>query len=102
MKKKIAILFFILISINTTIHATTEEVLTSQSETLNIKQFVSEADKYTKDIFEDIDINTLLNDAIKGEINNSNIISKIIGIFGKEIKQTIGIIRKYNSDNRCT
>ncbi len=100
--KKIATIFLIFIAICTTTLATQEEILSSQSETLNIKQFVSEADKYTKEVFEDIDMNTLLNDAIKGKINNSNIITKIIGVFSKEVKQTIAIIRKYYSYNCYT
>ena len=66
----------------------------SQSETLNIKEFVSQANNYTSDIFEGMDIGTVLNDAIKGKIDNQTIFSKIVSLFGKEIKDTIKIIRK--------
>ena len=48
--------------------ATTEEILTSQYETLNIKGFVKQADKYTDEVFKEIKMEELLNDSIKGKI----------------------------------
>lgn len=89
-------------TISQTTLATQEDILSSQTESLNIKQFVEEADKYTKEAFDDLDINTLLNDAIKGKIDNSSILNKIIGLLGKEVKQTIGIIRKHYYNNSYT
>lgn len=97
--KRILLIFFIFISISNVTSATQEEILQTQSETLNIKGFVSEANKYTEKIFGDTDANTLLNSAIKGKIDNSSIISKIIGLFGKELRESITVIRKYYSNN---
>lgn len=92
--KKICILFIFLILLlpTTTSLATQEEILDSQSETLNIKGFVSEANKYTKEVFEDIEVDELLQDAIKGNIDNKTLFQKVINLFGKEIKDTIRII----------
>lgn len=89
----IIIIFFSVISIFNTSMATEEEILQSQSETLDISGFIEEADKYTKKVFSDIDTSSLLNNAIKGDIDNKTIISKILNLFGKEIKSTIKIIR---------
>ena len=72
--------------------ATTEEILTSQYETLNIKGFVKQADKYTDEVFKEIKMEELLNDSIKGKINNKTIFNEIINLFGKEIKETIKVI----------
>ena len=92
---KIIIIFLLISSLSNISLATQETVLERQSETLNIKVFVEEANKYTEDVFTGIDTNDLMNDAIKGEIDNKTLIDKILNIFGKEIKQTLRIIRKY-------
>lgn len=91
--KRILIIFFILISISSVTLATQEEILQTQSETLNIKEFVSEANKYTEEVFGNTNANVLLNNAIKGKIDNSGIINKIIGLLGNEVKEAITVIR---------
>lgn len=100
--KRILMIFFILITVSNVTLATQEEILQTQSETLNIKGFVSEANKYTEEVFGNTDVNTLLNNAIKGNIDNSGIISKIVGLFGKELKEAITVIRKYYCNNYST
>lgn len=95
--KIILITFIVLTSISNISLASQEEILESQSETLNIKEFVSEANKYTEEVFSDIDVGDLMDDAIKGNIDNKTIISKILSLFGKEIRETIKIIRKYSN-----
>lgn len=89
MLRRILYIFLITTLINTNIYATDSSIMESQQESLNIKGFVSEANKYTKEVFEGISINELLNDAIKGKINNKSIINSIINLVGKEISQTI-------------
>lgn len=95
--KIILITFIVLTSISNISLASQEEILESQSETLNIKEFVSEANKYTEEVFSGIDVGDLMDDAIKGNIDNKTIISKILSLFGKEIRETIKIIRKYSN-----
>ncbi len=92
---KILILLIAFFLMTNPCYASQEEILQSQSEMLNIKDFVSQANQYTKDVFQDMDIGKLLNDAIIGKIDNQTVFSRIINLFGKEITQTIKIIRKY-------
>lgn len=91
--RKMVIIFLFIICISNVSLGTQEEILKSQSESLNIKGFIEEANKYTKDTFSGVDVNDLMNDAIKGNINNKTLISKIIGLFGNEIGQTLKIVR---------
>lgn len=95
--KKIVIVFFFFLSVSNISIATQEEIIQSQSETLNIKGFVAEANKYTKEVFSDIDAENLLSNAIRGEIDNKKIIDNVLNIFGKEVKGTLKICRKYYS-----
>ena len=70
----------------------TDEIISSQMETLNISSFVKEGQAYTKEVFPDININSLLNSAIKGEIDNKGIINSLLLLFGKEIVNTFSLI----------
>ena len=94
MKKRfiILILFIIFLSLGPPSYGTTEDILQSQSETLNIKGFVEQANKYTTEVFDGIDAGSLLKDAIAGKIDNQTVFSIIINQFGKEITETIEII----------
>ena len=88
MKKLIIIICFLIFTQNYC-YATQEEIISSQKDDLNISSFIDEAKEYTRDIFPDIDMDNLLSDAIKGEINNEKIFGNILNLFGKEIKSTI-------------
>lgn len=48
------------------------------------------------EVFSGINLNDLMSDAIKGNIDNKTIFSKIINLFGKEVRETITIVRKYH------
>ena len=70
MKKIISFLimfiaFIFILSINT--YATNEEMLEEQQEEFGIGNFLDSAKEYTGDFFEDVDINTILENAIKGD-----------------------------------
>ena len=88
MKKLIIVICFIIFTQNYC-YAIQEEIIASQKDDLNISSFIDEAKEYTKNIFPDIDMDNLLSDAIKGEINNGKIFGNILNLFGKEIKSTI-------------
>lgn len=101
MKKIITIIMCIcMIFWITNVYATneiqdTDEIINSQKSSLNIGGFLKEAEKYTKEVFEDTDYNELLNSAIKGDIDNSKLGKSILNILGKETFssiRTIGII----------
>ena len=68
------------------------DIIESQKDTLNIGAFIKEANKYTKDVFSDIEVEELLNSAIKGDIQNGKIIKNIWKIFGSEIINSISVI----------
>lgn len=63
-----------------------ENTMEEQQETFGINSFIDNSKKYTGEFFEDIDINEILNSAIKGEIDNSNIYKKILNLLGTEVQ----------------
>lgn len=69
----------------------TEDILQSQQDALNINSFIEEADKYTEDIYADIDMGELFSSAITGDIDNETIIKSIL----KAIRRRG--LRRYNS-----
>ena len=80
------ILFLIFIpSICTATETTSQDVLQSQQEELNISSFIKEAQKYTQNTFKDIDVNELFTSAITGKIDNDTLIKSIVSLVGKEV-----------------
>ena len=68
--------------------STDEEMINSQKETFGISSFIENANKYTGEFFEGIDINSMLNSAIKGNIDNKTIYKNNKSI-RKEVKTGI-------------
>ena len=61
----------------------------SQQEIFGINSFIENSKKYTGEFFSDVNINDILNSAIQGKIDNSNIYKKILNLLGSEIKTGI-------------
>ena len=91
MKKKLTILIviFILIFIPNNSQAlensektdlNEDDIISSQKASLDIGGFISQAQKYTEDVFQDTDYNELLNSAIKGDIDNEKFGKSILNI----------------------
>lgn len=55
-----------------------EEILKTQQDNLDISSFIEEADKYTKDVYKDIDMGELFSAAITGNIDNETIFRSIL------------------------
>lgn len=91
MCKKIIIIFFIIIIFPGTVQAT-DAIIESQLDALNLSSFIEEGEKYTKDVFEDVDIGELLETAISGDIDTKTIYSNILSLLGEEIVSSITII----------
>lgn len=91
MLKKILIIFFICMCIPVFVYCT-DNILETQQEGLNIKEFVTQANKYTEEVFKDIDFSDFLNDAIKGDINNEKIVKGIFSLLGEEVIDTIRVM----------
>lgn len=78
MKKAILITFLaIMLFIPNIVYSTeTDEIIKEQEETLGIGSFIKEAEKYTTDNFEDIDMSTLYKDALSGKMNKQGIVKR--------------------------
>ena len=73
MKRIIYILIIVLLFLHFTMPtaiADEEETLKEQQEEFGINEFIEQADEYSGEFFEDIDINQILENAIKGEVDN--------------------------------
>jgi len=99
--KKFLLICVLCIFFTNTIYAT-DAVIESQLEALDLSAFIKEGESYTKEIFPDIDINELLNSALKGEIDNKYLYSGILSILGKEVMSSITLMRKYIDNSCCT
>lgn len=80
----------------------TEEIIEEQMESLNISSFIEEGEKYTKEIFPDIEISELLSDALTGNIDNEGLYKNILSLLGNEVKSTLTLLRWNLSNNRYT
>lgn len=93
--KKLITIFAILICIFSTsisIADTEDEVINSQMDSFNISSFIDEANKYSNDILKDIDIQGLLNNAIKGELDTNQLLKNIFPLLGTEIKEALKVM----------
>lgn len=90
MKKKIFLILFTFITllISTVSYSADLETNTilEQGESFGINSFIENSKEYTGEFFEDIDINEILNSAIKGEIDNTTIYQKILSLLGTEVQ----------------
>lgn len=89
MKKLIIIIFTLLITISGYSYAE-DTILEEQKSMIGISDFIKEANRYSNENFGDM--NDILNQAIKGEVDNSNIIKNIFNNLTKEIKETIKVL----------
>ena len=91
--KKIIIAFMLLLVISSNkvlaMDESTQEILEEQKQNFGISAFLKEAEKYSGDFMEDLEISEILNNAITGKINNTNLYKRIYKIFGTEIKNSI-------------
>ena len=91
--KKLIIIFFMLILIpNVTYAETEEEIMKSTEESMNISEFIQQAEKYTGDFFEDVDISQMLSQAIKGNVDNKTIYQKVLKVLGSEVSSSIKVL----------
>lgn len=94
MKKiKIVLLFisFIILLINN-IYATDNETIEQQKEEFGIQDFIQNSKEYAGDFFEGIEIDNILNDAIKGKVDNSTLLKRILNLLGSEVLTSLKAI----------
>lgn len=90
--KKIFIVVLALFFINFPIlycDASTEETIQEQQSEFQIQDFIKNAKQYSGEFFENINIEDVLNDAIKGEVDNSTFLKRILNLIGEEITSGI-------------
>ena len=90
--KKILIVVLALFFINFPIlycDASTEETIQEQQSEFQIQDFIKNAKQYSGEFFENINIEDVLNDAIKGEVDNSTFLKRILNLIGGEITSGI-------------
>ena len=92
MIRKIVILFILIFFFMMPKTYATDEIISSQMEALNMSSVIKEGQAYTKEVFPDININELLNSAIKGKVDNKGILKDILSLFGSEIKSSLSLI----------
>lgn len=68
---------------------TEENIISSQADALGISTFLEDSEKYTKDTFEDIDINELFTASISGKLDSSMILNIVFTLFGENIKEAL-------------
>lgn len=86
----IAILFIIIIIFPKKVFAETEEeIMDTTQEKFNISDFINEAQNYTGDFLEDVDLNNILSQAIQGKVDNKTIFQKILKLLGLEINTSL-------------
>ena len=96
--KKLITIFAILICIfgtSISIADAEDEVINSQMDSFNISNFIDEANKYSNDILKDIDIQELLNNAIKGELDTNQLLKKYFSSSRHRNKRSIKSYGKY-------
>ena len=92
-KKIIFVFLILLLTLIPQSNATNEQTIEEQKNTFEINQFINNSEEYVnKDFMQQEDLNSLLNSAIKGQVNNKNIFTKIFGIFGKEFKNSMATL----------
>lgn len=92
--KKIIILLITFIFFNSTITyaTTTNEIINIQKDTLNISDFITEAENYTKESMPNIDLNDLLSNAISGNLDSINLMKLFWSLLGKEVFNSLRVI----------
>lgn len=83
------IVMVLIVFLSNSSYANDNQAIIEQQEEFKIQDFIKNVEKFTGEFFEDIDINEILNDAIKGEVDNSTLLKKILNILGKEVTTNI-------------
>ena len=90
--KKIIFLAIIILMIFPYKISATEQIMESTKEMLGVSTFISESEKFSQEVFDNIDFSEILNSAITGEIDNSTIAKRLLNILGKEIRNQLTLI----------
>lgn len=90
--KRILLIMVILIFAVPSKSLASEEILESTQEMLDISSFISEAQKYTEDVFDDMDFSETLSSAMSGDLNGTSIAKRLFELLGIEIRSQITMV----------
>lgn len=94
MKRKLLLILvvcFMMVPISY-VYANNEDTIQEQKEEFGIQEFLKSSKQYAGEFFEDIDVGDVLNDAIKGEVDNSTIAKRALNLLGTEVVSSIKAI----------
>lgn len=92
MKRIILIFILVLMIPNYAFAETQDEIMSSTQEKFNISGFLKEAQKYTNESFEEIDLSSMLGQAIQGKVDNNKLYKIIMKLLGKEVSSSLKIL----------
>ena len=92
MKRIILIFILVLMIPNYAFAETQDEIMSSTQEKFNISGFLKEAQKYTNESFEEIDLSSMLGQAIQGKVDNNKLYKIIIKLLGKDVSSSLKIL----------
>ena len=93
MKRVILIFFLVLLLWPCKVFADTEEeIMSSTQEKFNISGFIQQAEEYIGESFGKLDLKDMLNQAVKGKIDNKSLYKKIFKLLGQEVSSSIKIL----------
>lgn len=88
----LCIIFLLALTINNAYALENEEFIKEQEDALGITNLIKESEGYTSNVYEDINLTDVLEDAISGKVNNNKILKNILRIFGKELTKAITVM----------
>lgn len=92
MKRIILIFILVLMIPNYAFAETQDEIMSSTQEKFNISGFLKEAQKYTNESFGEIDLSSMLGQAIQGKVDNNKLYKIVIKLLGKEVSSSLKIL----------
>lgn len=75
---------------NTSIN--TSSIIESQETNFGIKDFLNETKKYIPDFAQNIDISSIFNQALQGNIDNKNLLKITLKLLGSEVLATVKVL----------
>ena len=69
-----------------------DDIMKSQEDSTGVTDFIQESNKYTNDVFDDIDLNEILTSAISGKVDNKKLLKNAWKIFGSELQIAINVL----------
>ena len=67
-------------------------IIDEQTQSFGINDFLKEAEKYAPDLTDELNISDIFNMALRGKVDNSNILKKIVSLLGSQITSTLKIL----------